>query len=622
MPFAFTIILRCETPIPIIFDVSYNDQKGNSIMNNSRILRKTFYAQVFAFFISSLTQTIGSMVDGVIIGQCLGTDSIAAFGIINPLLTVFSVFGAVVATGSRAVFTKLIGAGKKKEAQSVFSLSCVLSVGLASVLMALNLLFSTPIARLLGASGNAAELLPKASGYLVGVAIGLPAMNAVKTLSGYMAIDNDRSLPIIASVVLTAVDIALDLFVAFVLHGDTFEMGLATSLSYYAAALVLLTHFLKKKIFLRLSFRNLCWKDTGTIIAKGLPAGVCRASNTLRSSFMNILLATIASTAAIAAYSVHRQADSFLNPITMGMAEAVAIIAGVLMGEENRAQMKRLLLTSLQATLIITVSISVLVYILAPQFCLLFINNSFEALGLSVVSVRCYAIGMPFYCLNVIYQCYLQGIEKSKLSLVAGFLLEAGFLMLSAFVMSFFLGANAVWYALPVTQLLMFFFYRIVISVESRRLKIQHESFWDRVLLMPSTFDVPDEDQMEKSITSQEEVVALSEAVWDFCDAHGCNEKTKYLISLSIEELAGNIIQHGFSKDKKRHSIDVRVVKNGDDYIVRIRDDCLIFDPVEQLELYSDENPTHHIGLRMISAMAKDLQYTCIFKLNNLVIRV
>ena len=34
---------------------------------------------------------------------------------------------------------------------------------------------------------------------------------------------------------------------------------------------------------------------------------------------------------------------------------------------------------------------------------------------MSVTAVRCYAIGMPMYGLNVIYQVYLQGIEKSKL---------------------------------------------------------------------------------------------------------------------------------------------------------------------------------------------------------------
>ena len=60
----------------------------------------------------------------------------------------------------------------------------------------------------------------------------------------------------------------------------------------------------------------------------------------------------------------------------------------------------------------------------------------------------------------------------------------------------------------------------------------------------------------------------------------------------------------------------------GDDFIIRIRDDCLIFDPVNQLKLYSDDDLTHHMGLRMIIKTAKVVRYTSALKLNNLFIRV
>ena len=204
----------------------------------------------------------------------------------------------------------------------------------------------------------------------------------------------------------------------------------------------------------------------------------------------------IASTAAIAAYSVHRQADSLLNSITLGMAETVAIIAGVLVGEENRFRLKKLLLTSVWATAIVAVGAAVPIYIFAPQFSALFIKDNPEALSLSVTAVRCYAIGMPIYGLNVIYQCYLQGVGKEKLLLIAGFLLEAGFLVLSAHLMSRFVGANAVWYAFPVTQVLMLLFYAVVVKVYSHRLCIRDRSLMDKIILMPSTFGVPEEDEM------------------------------------------------------------------------------------------------------------------------------
>ena len=591
------------------------------VKQENRIIRNTFYAQLAAFVVSSLATSIGAMVDGVVIGQCLGVDSMAAFGVVTPLLIVFSLAGTMVSSGARNRFTRFVGEGKLEEAQGVFSMSCVLSVGFATALMLVMLMFASPIAAFLGATGNAASLLPKARNYLIGIAVGLPAMNAMRILTAYMPLDNDRNLPVIASIVLTAVDIVLDLLVAFVLHGDTLEMGLATSLGYYCAAATLLTHFHKKNIILRFTVHHLPWQEAGRILRQGLPVGFCRLGNTLRSTFMNRLLAMLATSAAIAAYSVHRQADSFLNPVTIGMADTVAMLAGVLLGEEDRPMMKRLLLTSAQATMLLTLGVSALAWIIAPQFAGMYIKNDPEALRLSVRAVRCYAVGMPLYGLNLIYFNYFQGIGKSLLSSVSGFLSEAGFLMLSAWSLSHWLGADSVWVAFPVTQMLMLLYYAVVIAVEDRRLDIRHKSLWDRILLLPNSFDVPEDARMDWSITTMEEVTELSREVWSFCERHGCDPRRRYLMSLSVEEMVGNVIQHGFSGDKRKHSVDVRILKKGEDYIVRIRDDCFYFDPLKGLQLYSPEDPAHHMGLSMIIKTAKSVQYTCILKLNNLVIR-
>ena len=66
----------------------------------------------------------------------------------------------------------------------------------------------------------------------------------------------------------------------------------------------------------------------------------------------------------------------------------------------------------------------------------------------------------------------------------------------------------------------------------------------------------------------------------------------------------------------------MRVLKKGDRYYVRFRNDCLIFDPLKQLRLLSDEDPTYHIGLRMIANLAREIQYTCVLKLNNILVKI
>ena len=593
----------------------------NKIRFGNNIIRDSFYSLLFVFVISSLTTSIGSLIDGVIIGQCLGVDSVTAFGIISPLMFVFALIGSIVSSGSRNRFTRIMGEGKIEKARGVFSLACILSVGMALLLMLIVLCFSRPISEMLGARGNTANILPKAQAYLIGVAIGLPAMNAVRTLSAYMTIDSDKKLTIISTVVMTIANIIMDLFVAFVIHGDTLEMGITTSLGYYIAFVVLLLHFRKKDIMLKFSFKNIQWKESFEIIKTGLPVGVCRTSNTIRSAIMNNLLAITASAGAVAAYTVHRSADGFLNPITIGMADTVALISGILIGEQNRPKMKTLLFSSVQATLIITVGISILAFFLAPVFAGLYIKDDPTALEFAIRAVRCYAIGMPFYGLNLIYQNYLQGIGKSVLSSISGFLLEGALLVLSAVIMLPMFKQEAIWLAFPVTQVLMFAYFGIIIFVENRRMKNYKLDLWNRVILLPKTFDVPDEDRLDTTVYNLDEVMNLKEKAWDFCTERGCDNRRRYVIALCVEELARNIVQHGF-KENKKNCIDLRIIKKDENYIVRIRDNCVLFNPKKELQLLNDEDLTYHMGLRLAFETAEDIQYTSLLKLNNLIIKV
>ena len=590
-------------------------------LQSGRIIRNTFYAQFLSYLIASLTATLGSLIDGVIIGQYFGVESIAAFGIVNPLILVLSLMGPILASGARSRFVWLIGSGKSREAQNVFSLSCILAGGVAAVVSVAAIALSGPIVFLLGARGNAASLLPMAQAYLIAIAIGMPFRSVMWILWAFVPIDNDRGLPIFASVVMTVSNVLLDFTVVF-LGGGTFGLGLATSLSYLLAFLTLLFHFLKKNTFVRFSFKGISIKETKKMLEEGTPTAIHQLGNTARGIFMNHLLVIVAGTTAIASYSVYGHAESLMLPLAAGIADTVSAIVGILTGEEDRPMIKILFQTSVRASFLFTTLLAALFFLFAPQFASLFVKNDAEALRLSIRAVRAYAIGMPLHGLNLIYKDYLHGIGKIKLAAASGFLTECGFLILTASILVKYIGADAVWFAFPITQILMLVYFIVLIVVGSCRLGIRSGGIWNKMLLLPDRFDVKKENCLDRTVTTMKEVSELSCEVWNFCDAHGCDKRRRYMMSLAVEEMVGNVILHGFSKDTKLHSVDVRVMCKGDDYIIRIRDDCRIFDPVNRLKLYSDEDPSHHIGLRLTIKTAKKVRYTSVLKLNNLFIKV
>ena len=90
------------------------------------------------------------------------------------------------------------------------------------------------------------------------------------------------------------------------------------------------------------------------------------------------------------------------------------------------------------------------------------------------------------------------------------------------------------------------------------------------------------------------------------------------LLSLCVEEMVNNIVEHGFDKDRYEHSAELRILFKDEARVIRIRDNCFNFDPVQYLELHRTEDPTAHIGIRMVMKMVKSANYVNSLGLNNL----
>lgn len=108
----------------------------------------------------------------------------------------------------------------------------------------------------------------------------------------------------------------------------------------------------------------------------------------------------------------------------------------------------------------------------------------------------------------------------------------------------------------------------------------------------------------------------VSAKVSAFCREKGIDERRSYLAGLFLEEMAGNVVDHGFRKDRKKHSVDIRVVHKDDDLILRIKDDCKPFDPMERKDIMDPEDPMKNIGIRMVYAMASKTDHRNLLGLN------
>ena len=130
------------------------------------------------------------------------------------------------------------------------------------------------------------------------------------------------------------------------------------------------------------------------------------------------------------------------------------------------------------------------------------------------------------------------------------------------------------------------------------------------------------ENCFERTVQSVSEAADVSQQLCDFCRARGLDARTSMLIGLCVEEMTVNVIRHGFTKDKSDHNVDVRLVIDRDARIIRIRDNCVHFDPTKYVELHPSGDPAGHIGLRMVMGMVKEANYVNSLGLNNLTLTI
>ena len=119
-----------------------------------------------------------------------------------------------------------------------------------------------------------------------------------------------------------------------------------------------------------------------------------------------------------------------------------------------------------------------------------------------------------------------------------------------------------------------------------------------------------------------EEVVQVSREVQQFCLRKGIDARRAAFAALAMEEMAGNIIEHGFPQDRRRHSVDLRIVYKNGDILIRFKDDCRPFDPQERQIMMTPEDPAKNIGLRIVFRIAKEHSYQNLLGLNVLTVKI
>ena len=580
------------------------------------MVNKLFKQMLLTQILSSMTVMLCMLVDSMMIGHFLGIDSMTAYGLSSPILLIFAALGCMISAGVQVVCGKTMGSGDKKGTNACYTASVVIIGLIALIGVAGVMLFTDQICILLGAGQPTPdnEVFRLTRDYLRGFIIGAPAFLVCQVMVPYMQISGKRIRLVAAVGLMTVGDILFDFLNVFWFKAGTFGMGLASSVSYFIAFFIGIVYFLRKSCIFKFSFKLLKLSVCGKLAAAGVPTLINQISLVFLTFLLNKILLDVGGNIAVAAYSVISTAGNICYSFSSGTAAVALTLSSIFYSDEDRSSLRMTVKNMTMYAVSICGIVTLVVLAAATPMVMMFLETP-AAKDIAVEGLRIFVLSLVPCALNTCFKNYYQGIDRVKLSMLISVLQNFALTAVSAFVLSRFAGVRGVWFGFMAGECLTFVIVSIYVFYKNKRFSVSAEAY----SLISNDFGVKEENCLEFSITEPEKVKTASEKSFEFCRDRGISNKISSLIALCIEEMGNNITEHGFKNKNKKYIIDIRVMIMDDSPILRIRDNCENFDPVKYLELHQfDDDPTQHIGIRMVMKIVKSANYVNAIGLNNL----
>lgn len=572
------------------------------------IISRSFYGSMGAMIATNIAAFAGSIIDGIIISRMLGGDSMSAFQLALPVYLIAVLIGVMFATGLQKRCSYCIGSGDKNEACSSFTITMIALAAISAVFMALICLFKNGIVSTLGAPENLAS---EVGGYLLGIVPAIPALILMMVLSNMIYLTGSKKYVIMGAAAQTVIDIIGDLLNALVFKKGLFGMGLATSASYIAAAVIVIVGYRLGKSPIGFKLSSVKKKSFGAVVKAGLPLAVEQLYNSAQIFILNRILLAYGDSLSVNVYSILNTINNLMIPFNMGIGMTAFMMAGVFYGERDRESLSRLMKTAYRSCVAIETLVVAVVVVASPLITMMFVSpGQADVYNATVAALRIYAVYIPFYGLLYLFQQYFYATERFLVKYVVSIFTNLISICAVAWLLAKRFGANGVWWSFTVSRIAVILaVLAAVFIVLGKRIKEK-----DAFLFLPNGFDVGEDRRFNYTVTEPKAISELCAKAEAFCGKHHMNEKRKKHLSLILEESCGNILRWGEGRDK---AIDVKIIyDNG--WTIRIRDNCKQFDPKHWFELYGKDSGTDALGLKIINGLADKIEYSNIIGLNYL----
>lgn len=373
-------------------------------------VKRLILAMSVPTIISMLVSSFYNMVDSVYVGHLDNTESSAAVGIAFSIMVLIQAIGFFFGHGSGNTISRDLGSKKYDEAEQMAAVGFFTPIGIGAILSILGLMFLTPLAKLLGATGTA---LPYTVDYLKYILIGTPFMMSALVLNNQLRLQGNAQFAMIGITTGAILNIFLDPLFIF-----TFGMGvggaaLATILAQFVSWLLLLIGSMQKgNIHIRFKHFKPKVKFYKQIFKGGLPS-LCRQGLTSVAVIALNWAVKDYGDSAIAAFSIVSKITAFASSALIGFGQGFQPVCGFSYGAGLYQRVKDAFIFCIKLSTIGLFIISILGYIFAPQMIALFRSEDLLLLEIGSRTLRYQCLSFPFMGVVILTNMLLQNIGKT-----------------------------------------------------------------------------------------------------------------------------------------------------------------------------------------------------------------
>ena len=413
--------------------------------------------QSMPVIISTILMMSNALVDSGWIAA-LGVNQLAALGYVTPLLFIIIGFGNGIGDGVSTLIARCIGIDDKEAAENAGLHGMFLAVIMGIVLPIILVLLFKPTIYFLGGSGiydyayqyAFITFLCSFTYYFLGIGSGILRGSSEGKRSAW------------ALTITSILNMILDPIFIFVFKLGMQGAAIATVISTLVGVLIIY-HWLvleHNDKYLHFHFRD--FRPNFTIIKEilkvGIPSCMDKAITQVTGLIAVMLLAFMAGTAAISAFTVGwRILNLFLVP-DIGIATATMIVCGVAYGSHNYKDFREALRYSLKISVSISLVLTLILFFFAPYVGIFFSNFNIAPDVLSILISFLHVGALLLICSPLLYitMFIFRGVGKGDYSLLMNAMHQLVFMILGMLFCVYWLkmGEIGIWWGFVIGTLL------------------------------------------------------------------------------------------------------------------------------------------------------------------------